>query len=221
MTIKALIFDFDGTILDTETPDFHCWQEIYRERGCELTLEAWSQCVGTTYHSWNPYDHLAELSRRPVDRAATEEAHYRRFLESVKSQPVLPGVVELILAAKARGLQLAVASSGTHEWVEGHLRRLGLLHHFDCIRCQDDVAKVKPDPELYVSVLRCLRLHAEEAIAIEDSPNGIRAARAAGIYTVAVPNSVTATLPLEDANCRFGCLSECELDRLFEMRNAG
>lgn len=209
--IRAVIFDFDGTILDTELPDYEAWQAIFRAHQCELTLEAWSKCLGTTYDVFNPYDHLEELAGGPVARDRIEQEHRRHFLERVASQTVAAGVAERIAEARQLGLRLAVASSSHREWVVGHLTRLGLIGHFEAIRCRDDVARPKPAPDLYLAALEALGVAPHEAIAFEDSPNGAHAAVAAGIYCVAVPNAVSCRLPLDHAHRRVESLAGVRL----------
>ena len=125
---------------------------------------------------------------------------------------MLPGVESWIFAAKQRGFKLGVASSSTSEWVEPHLIRLGLREEFDCLRCADHVKRAKPDPELYVSVLAGLGVEAQEAVAIEDSPNGIMAAKRAGVFCIAVPNSVTTSLDLSQADLRLSSLADLSLE---------
>jgi HAD superfamily hydrolase (TIGR01509 family) len=122
--------------------------------------------------------------------------------------------VQQLDAAHERGLKLGVASSSTREWVAGHLARLGVLERFECLRCRDDVANVKPEPDLYLAVLDCLGVPASEAIAIEDSPNGVAAAKRAGMRCVAVPNSITAGLDLSEADLTLASLAELTLAQL-------
>jgi HAD superfamily hydrolase (TIGR01509 family) len=137
-----------------------------------------------------------------------------RRTELVLANKLLPGVVEHLDAAKAAGLKVGVASSSTLEWVRGHLARLGILDRFDCVRCRDDVTNVKPEPDLYVAVLECLGVAASEAIAIEDSPNGVLAAKRAGMRCIAIPNSITARLDLGQADVVLGSLAEVTLAEL-------
>lgn len=132
----------------------------------------------------------------------------------VLAQKLLPGVVEHLEAAKSIGLKLGVASSSTRDWVRGHLARLGILERFDCLRCRDDVANAKPDPDLYIAVLECLGVLASEAIAVEDSPNGVMAAKRAGLRCVAIPNSITARLDLGQADVLLGSLADVTLAEL-------
>ncbi len=117
-------------------------------------------------------------------------------------QQLLPGVIEYLVAARQLGLKTAVASSSTRKWVMDHLNRFGIGGHFDAIVCREDVKRTKPDPDLYLTALRRLGVQPDEAIAFEDSTNGIHAAKAAGLFCVAVPNLLTADLDLTKADLR-------------------
>ena len=117
--------------------------------------------------------------------------------------------------ARERGLATAIVSSSSRDWIDRHLRRLERAEHFDAIVAADhDTARAKPAPTLYLEALERLALGPEEAIAFEDSPNGIAAAKAAGIFTVAVPNGVTAALGLDEADVLVDSLAELPLERL-------
>ena len=209
--IKAVIFDFDGTILDTESPDFACWQSIFEDHGSRLELESWCQVVGTTWDHFNPFDHLEEKIGKPVNRDDLQVLHRRKFHELVAQQVPMPGVEATLAAAQELGMKLAVASSSRRDWVQGHLERLGLLSHFEVLKTADDVERVKPDPALYLRALEALEVSAEEAIAIEDSVNGVKAAKTAGLYCVAVPNSVTRNLDFAHADHRLDSLADYDL----------
>ena len=210
--IRALIFDFDGLILDTELPDYESWQEVYRAHGCELPVQAWGQIVGGTGASdFDPLVHLEQLCGQKLDREEVWINRRKQYLDSISAQPVLPGVLDYLDDADRLGLKLAIASSSPENWVRGHLARLGLYQRFDVVKTADDVRRTKPDPELYVKSLEALSLKPNEAIVFEDSPNGIKAAKAASIFAVAVPNQVTAQLAFEDADLRLTSLSEMPL----------
>lgn len=197
--IDALIFDFDGLIVDTETPAFESWQVMYGEHGHELSLDLWQGALGTT-HGFDALAHLEGLLGRSLDRAADLER--RRQLKAAMSidQPLLPGVLTILEQAQALGLPRAVASSSDRAWVEGWLERHAIRHIFTCVRTADDVRLTKPDPELFLSAASCLGLPAERCLVFEDSPNGILAARAAGMRCVAVPGAVTRQLALPPAD---------------------
>jgi HAD superfamily hydrolase (TIGR01509 family) len=185
--ISAIVFDFDGLILDTEEPVYRSWLEVYEAHGEQLPFERWVRIVGSTTAEFHPQHHLEERLGRPLTNEVIERRIGRRT-ELILAQQVLPGILQHIDAAKSLGLKLGVASSSTRDWVSGHLDRLGILAKFDCIRCRDDVTSAKPAPDLYIAVLDCLGVSASEALAIEDSPNGVIAAKSAGMRCVAIPN---------------------------------
>jgi HAD superfamily hydrolase (TIGR01509 family) len=214
--IRAVIFDFDGLILDTEVPEFQTWQEIYQAHGCELALEAWATGLGTSADAFDPCAHLAAQLGLSIDREAVQHRRRQRYRELLKAQSVLPGVQEYIAEAKRLGLSLGVASSSSREWVVGHLTELGLSAYFDCIKCRDDVPRVKPDPALYQAVVETFALQPSQAIALEDSPNGIAAAKRAGLFCVAVPNPLTRQLSLAHADLLISSLADFPLLQLLE-----
>jgi HAD superfamily hydrolase (TIGR01509 family) len=213
-TIRALIFDFDGLVLDTETPIFQSYQELYRSLGLELSFERWSDSIGTTDASYDPISELEALVGQRLDRAALQSKQRQREAELIAVQPVRPGVGAYLRSASRLGLKIGMASSSSCAWITGHLRRLDLLAYFDCLQGREDVRRSKPDPELYLNVLSKLQVLPEQAIVFEDSPNGILAARAAGIFTVAVPNPTTRQLPLDGANLRLESLVDMPLESL-------
>jgi HAD superfamily hydrolase (TIGR01509 family) len=213
--IRAIVFDFDGLILDTEEPVYRSWLEVYQAHGEELPFERWVQIVGSTTIGFHPQHHLEERLGRPLPKEVLDRRIGRRT-EMILAQAVLPGVVQHLDAARELGLRLGVASSSSHEWVEGHLARLGILDRFACVRCRDDVEHAKPEPDLYIAVLDCLGVSASEAIAIEDSPNGVAAAKRAGMRCVAIPNSITARLDLTQADITLHSLAETTLRELLE-----
>ncbi len=221
--IRALIFDFDGLILDTEVPDFQSWQKVYQSYGCCLPFSTWASCIGGAAELFNPCDYLEEQLGRAVERDNIRSKRRQHYLELVEAQPILPGVKDYIDDAKRLGLKLGLASSSSRDWVTGHLSRLGLIAYFDCIKCADDVKRVKPAPELYQSALDVLHLRADEGIVLEDSPNGILAAKRAGLFCVAVPNALTRQLSLDMADLRLNSLAALPLEKLLlrAQKNGG
>jgi HAD superfamily hydrolase (TIGR01509 family) len=220
--IKAVIFDFDGLIVETEVPDFQAWQEIYQRYDQRLELETWLPSIGIGPSS-NPFDPLEELERRlghPVEREQLRQQQERRYAELAALQPVAEGVEEYLREAVRLGLKLGVASSSPRQWVTGHLERLGLKPYFSCIRCGDEVRQTKPDPAVYLSVLQCLAVQPEEALALEDSPNGLRAARRAGLYCVVVPSTLTQQASFEGAHLRLRSLKERSLTEVLQLVSA-
>jgi putative hydrolase of the HAD superfamily len=211
--VDALIFDFDGLIVDSETPGFQAWSEVYANHGCSLPFEKYSACIGTI-GGFDLHGYLEEQSGRPIDRTELEQACNTRWLQLMHAQPLLPGIAACVSAARERRLKLAIASSSTQKWVTRNLRKFDLLDQFDAICTSDHVNAVKPDPALYLLALEKLGVSADAAIAFEDSPNGILAAKRAGIFCIAIPNPLTHELPLELADRRLRSLEEFNLDDL-------
>ena len=217
MTIKALIFDFDGLILDTETALLRSWEEIYAEYDITVSKVEWASLLGTSTDLPAAYEIIEKHIGEPIDRESIRTRRIQRELELLESEEVMPGVVDIIAEARERGLRLGVASSSDRKWVIGHLMRLGLHTHFESIRCADDVLRTKPSPDLYLAVLRDMGLQPDQAIAFEDSLHGVEAAKEAGIFCVAVPNNVTRHLPMPEADLTVNALLEMELEAYIQL----
>jgi HAD superfamily hydrolase (TIGR01509 family) len=216
--IKALIFDFDGLILDTETPELMAWQEVYREHGQELTARTWGQIVGgAAASSFEPVAHLVTLTGEELDTDGLKARVREQSLVRINHLAPLPGVREMIDNARKLGLRMAVASSSSHDWVDGHLTRLGLLSFFDTVKTREDVLNVKPEPDLFLAALSALDVRPTEALVFEDSPNGVRAAKRAGLFVVAVPNPTTSQLSFEGEDLRASSLKEISLTDLLRI----
>jgi HAD superfamily hydrolase (TIGR01509 family) len=219
MPVKALIFDFDGLILDTETPEYIAWKEIYQEQGFELPQDEWSKIVGGYgLSTFDAAEHLASLSQGRLDSASLRTRHSSESGALIHAQEILPGVLEVIHEAKGLGLKLAIASSSPHAWVDTHASRLGILQYFEVIICADDVGagRTKPNPDLFLMALNQLQIQKNEAVVFEDSPNGVKAANRAGIFVIAVPNQLTATLNLDGANIVMKSLADLRLSDLLD-----
>jgi HAD superfamily hydrolase (TIGR01509 family) len=189
--IRALIFDFDGLILETELPLVQSWQEIYSKYGLEFPLEKWLSNIGTSDEPYKPYVELERHLGPGIDLTNDYGQRHQRELELIGDRQPMPGVVQYLQEGQKMGLRIGLASSSSCKWVEGHLSRLGLIEYFAVIRAKEDVERTKPDPALFRTAVERLEVLPEEAIAFEDSPNGILAARRAGLYCVAVPNILT------------------------------
>jgi HAD superfamily hydrolase (TIGR01509 family) len=214
MSIKALVFDFDGLILDTEGPVFQSWHELFQDYGYNLTLDDWQVCIGSQEGTDFFFSNLGDKLDASFDMQVEAPKRLERELELIASQPLLPGVLEYIQQATELGLKLGIASSSPCKWVLGHLEERGIRHHFECVLAADDVSITKPDPSLYATALHCLEVSTHQAIAFEDSPNGVLAAKRAGIYCVAVPNPLTRQLQIEEADLQLNSLEELPLREL-------
>ena len=217
--IQALIFDFDGLILDTETPEFVCWQNIYREHGFDFPHERWGSIIGGSGHSdFDAAQHLAHLSQGRLDSASLRARNHLESHDIILKQGPLPGVMDYLQDAQRLGLKLAIASSSDRNWVHTHAKRIGVFDYFDDVITAEDVAigRTKPNPDLFLVALNRLQVQKEAAIVFEDSPNGVKAANRAGIFVVAVPNGATSMLSMQGANLILNSLSEKSLSQLLD-----
>jgi HAD superfamily hydrolase (TIGR01509 family) len=202
--IAALVLDFDGLLMDTETPAFESWRIVYAEHGHTLTMELWAQALGTS-SAFDAAGHLAELLGQQVPPVQVEAASLRARRTAIKQRlneglPLLPGVHSLLEQAQAMGLPCAIASSSDYAWVGGWLRQHGIAERFACVRTADDVAATKPAPDLFLSAAACLGIPPAACLVFEDSPNGILAAQAAGMRCVAVPGAISRQMTLPPAD---------------------
>jgi HAD superfamily hydrolase (TIGR01509 family) len=214
VAIRAFLFDFDGLILDTETASRGGWAWLYDRFGHELPEEKWALVVGTT-HIWDPMDHLEELVGEPLERETLNDERFAHELSMIEAEVLRPGIAEYIEAAARHDLKRAIVSSASRRWIDMHLARLEREVGWDAIVTADgDRQRAKPNPLMYLEALDVLAVAAAEAIVFEDSPNGVRAGKAAGIFTVAIPNDVTRDYGLEEADLVVQSLAELPPDEL-------
>jgi putative hydrolase of the HAD superfamily len=209
----ALIFDFDGLIIDTESAIYEAWRELYAAHGQPLTLATWSQCVGSDFnHSYDPKSELEQLTGRSFDWKAEEDQLTARVHELLVDYPVLPGVLQLLQDAQVAGVPCAVASSSPQTWVVPHLERVGLRSYFHSVTTREDVdGRIKPAPDLFLKAQERLGVAASEVVVLEDSLNGLRAAVAAGFKCVVAPGPTTRHLDFSAAWRRVTTLAELRL----------
>jgi HAD superfamily hydrolase (TIGR01509 family) len=214
MRVRAVVFDFDGVVLDTETTDFRAWCEIFDAHGCELRIDEWVDDIGTQA-GFDVYGTLRSRARGAVppedELRARKRARVAELLEGV--QP-LPGVTAWLDEAESMGIPVGIASSSPPGWIEHHLHRLGLRHRFACVACCDGSLPPKPDPASYLAACDRLGARPADAVAVEDSPHGVAAARRAGLYTVAVPHDLTRALDLSGADVVVESLADLPLSAL-------
>lgn len=217
--IEALLFDFDGTLWDSETVVFEAYRRMYDDHGHTLELDEWAAAVGTL----DGFDPMADLELRlgrALDRGAVDP--WERVDELMVGIDVRAGVREWLDRARARGLALGIVSSNDARWIRHHLGRLGIGEGWSAIVAADgDAGRAKPNPVLYREALAELGVDASAAIAVEDSPHGIAAAKAAGLFCLAVPNEVTRPLDLSRADLVIGSFREITLDELLQVAMLG
>ncbi len=208
--MEAVVFDFDGLIVDTESVWYDVFCGIFRKLDYDLTIDEFALCIGTSD------DVLFDRLKKKV--SFTKESVLREAKSIYKDQlPALKlrdGVLEYLNTAKNLGFKIGLASSSNRIWVEGFLDRFDIKDYFDVIKTADDVVKIKPDPELYLAAIKELRAAPEETIAFEDSVNGLRAALTAGLNVVIVPNKVTGQLNFEGYRLRLNSMSDMTFEEL-------
>ena len=213
---KAIVFDFDGLIVDTEVPEYEAWLNIFRSYGVDLPLSVWTPHIGGGSENFNIYDHLEELTCRQFDRDEMRVRRMAVFAELFKDAVPLPGVEDYIAGARERGMRIGIASSSTHPWVDPKLEQLGLSDTFDTVVCADDVGSSKPDPASYLKAISDLGVTPDEAFALEDSPTGVQGAKNAGLLCVAVPGTLTRDRSYDHADMQFESLTDMPFEELLE-----
>lgn len=197
--MRALVFDYDGLIVDSETPEYECWKKVFEDHGQALPLGDWVHVVGGAVI----VDMRLELERRlgrPLDWAQVDAGRIEHYRSLFDRQGLLPGVQALFDEGRRRGWSIGVASNSTLGWVKPGLQRFGLLGHVGAIRARDTAARPKPHPDPYLEVLAELGAQAGLSFAFEDSATGIAAAKAAGMTAVCVPNALTKHHDLSQAD---------------------
>ena len=196
----AVLFDFDGTLWDSEKAVFRVFRNLFSEHGHELTLQTWSVAIGTV-GGFDPYEELGRLHVDGLDLEAVRVSTEGRIREAASQVPLRPGVAAFLRQLDEARVRRALVSSDRSEWLVTHLERLGWPDGWSAMVCADgDATRAKPNPHLYLAALELLDVPASETFAIEDSPNGIRAAKAAGVRCVCVPNEATSGLDLSEAD---------------------
>lgn len=219
MTIEGIVFDFDGLILDTETPEFTILEDIFKSYGASLPIAEYAAALGSSLEAFDPFEYLAQKIDRPVDQLKLLKNWRALAYPLIEQQAPLPGVEKTIRRAQKLGLKLAIASSSPRDWVVKHLTRLKLIDKFEYILTAEDVQNVKPYPDLYLKSIEALHLNPSQAIAFEDSPNGIQAAKAAGLFCIAVLNPLTRQLDTDHADLVIDSLDGVSLDEVIEKAN--
>ena len=217
MVSLAVIFDFDGVILDSETPEYEAHRSIFEEHGLDLTIEEWCERVGlwpSDSAGW--FDRLSARSGRPPDRAAFLADTSRRFNELVRMVP-MPGVRNLLDELSGAGVPLAIASAAPDRWVGRAIDAIGIRSYFQAIVTGNEVSRVKPAPDVYLEAARRLDVRPHRAIAVEDSSPGLAAAKAAGMRTIVIPHPLTERHDLSAADLRVRHAGQVTLEVLHAL----
>jgi HAD superfamily hydrolase (TIGR01509 family) len=209
MDFAAVLFDFDGVLVDTEWAIYQSWRRVFEEHAHDLPLGIYTRCIGSDFQSWSPKTHLEELTGLAFDWHDLDARRQQEIMAELNGAGPMHGVCEMLAKLPALGLAAAVVSSSSHHWVDGWLEKLGLHCHFATTVCRGDAPRIKPAPDLFLEAARRLNLAPRDCLVIEDSVNGLRAAKEAGMRVWAVPNRVTDCLDFSGADRVFRSLAEC------------
>ena len=212
---KALIFDFDGLIVDTETVIYESWAEIYEKNDQILELNTYKNCVGSNFEQFHPGIELEKRLGKKFNWAIIDAEREELIRQRLAQKEERTGLRYFIENAKEKGLELAIASSSSRNWVLGWIEKLELSKYFSEFVNRDDVEKIKPDPELFLTAAKSLGIHPSEALIFEDSENGLKAATAAGIPCAIITNSITAGGNFSEAIIVAESFTDQRLKKLF------
>lgn len=210
MEFCAVLFDFDGVLVDTEWAIYQAWKRTFGAHGQPLPLEIYTRCIGTDFATWSPKTHLEELTGLAFDWHDLDARRQEEIMAELAHEGPMRGVVDLLEKLKARGIPCAVVSSSSHHWVDGWLEKLGLASYFQTTVCRGDAPRIKPAPDLYLEAARRLTLDPSKCLVIEDSLNGMISAKAANMAVWVVPNRVTECLDFSPADRQLRSLAEVE-----------
>ncbi len=212
MKVKGIVFDFDGLILDTETPELKSWESIYKEYGFLFPVEEYKNNIGSTFNYTAPIQYLAKkLNCNKISQSKIRQKFNELKSSLIEKEVLLPGVLDYLKDAASLGLRIGLASSSDSIWINYHIDRLGLRNSFDSILTKDDVEKAKPFPDIYLLSLLRMGLDKTEVIVLEDSLNGVSAAKSAQLFTIAVPNQATKSFNFKNADLVLDSLSDISL----------
>ena len=219
MNLEAVVFDFDGLIIDTEWVIYETARAAFAAHGHQLSVPAWATVVGLSDDddaAWATLLDAAGIEAFDVaDYSAAYQAQDRSNRDTL---PALPGVEVLFDSLIAEGVAIGVASSSSRAWLDRHLGRLGLTHQLSTIVGADLVGGVgKPAPDVYLQACADLGADPARSVALEDSGHGVTAAKAAGMAAVAVPSRITQFNDFAAADLVVGSLEELTVARLRQL----
>jgi HAD superfamily hydrolase (TIGR01509 family) len=209
MEFAAVLFDFDGVLVDTEWAIYQSWRRVFEDHGHDLPLAIYTRCIGSDFASWSPKTHLEELTGLGFDWHDLDARRQQEIMRDLTHEGPMRGAVAMLEKLTAAGIPQAVVSSSSHRWVDGWLGKLGLAGHFQTVVCRGDAPRIKPAPDLFLEAARRLGLTPADCLVIEDSVNGLISAQAAGMPVWVIPNRVTEGLDFGAAGRVFGSLEEC------------
>lgn len=208
MIFRTVLFDFDGIVVDTEWAIYQAWLRTFEAQGHPLPLELYTRCIGSDFDTWSPKTHLEDLTDSSFDWHELDAQRQQEIVSELEGSQAMEGVTETLDQLDQQGIPSAVVSSSSHSWVDGWLERIGLLERFQTTVCRGDAPRIKPAPDLYLEAAERMGQPPAHCLVIEDSLNGVKSAKAAGMPAWAVPNRVTSCLDFQPADRTFNSLLE-------------
>lgn len=205
---EAVLFDFDGTMVDTEWVIYEEVRAIFEREGQALPLEKYAQCIGSSYEIWSPQTYLEELTGKEYDWDSIRAVRNKRIRERLEDQGLMPGARESLDCVLEERLRCGVVSSSSHDWVDNWITKLDVGHYFEYVTCRGDAPRIKPAPDLFLKGAKRMGIAPEKCLVVEDSRNGMLAAQEAGMEVVAVPNRITKVSDFTGALVQLNSLSE-------------
>jgi HAD superfamily hydrolase (TIGR01509 family) len=212
MEFSAVLFDFDGVLVDTEWAIYQAWLRTFQTHGHDLPLEIYTRCIGSDFETWSPKTHLEELTGKAFDWHDLDAQRQKEIMSELTDEGAMPGVISLLEKLTHVGVRRAVVSSSSHNWVDKWLEKLAISDYFETVICRGDAPRIKPAPDLYLEAAQRLGLQPAECLVIEDSFNGVNSAKSAGMIVWAVPNRVTSVLDFSRADRTFASLVELAME---------
>ena len=212
----AVIFDFDGTILDSETPEYESHKRVFADHGVHLSQDDWCTGIGIVKPDRHWFDWLCARATAAPTFERFRDATRAHFREMVRMEP-MPGIGALIGALAAAGVPRAIASTAPSGWVVRALDELQLAPTFDAIVTGDQVERGKPAPDVYLEAARRLDTAPEQCVAIEDSAPGVASAKAAGMKTVAIPHALSRMHCFDGTDLQVRSASDLTIDDLMRL----
>jgi HAD superfamily hydrolase (TIGR01509 family) len=209
MAFSAVLFDFDGVLVDTEWAIYQSWKRVFEAHDHPLPLNIYTRCIGSDFTTWSPKTHLEELTGLGFDWHDLDARRQQEIMLDLTHEGPMPGTVTCLEKLASAVVPCAVVSSSSHRWVDGWLEKLGLARYFKTTVCRGDAPRIKPTPDLFLEAAQRFALAPADCLVIEDSLNGVRSAQAAGMPVWVVPNRVTADLDFSTADRVFRSLAEC------------
>ncbi len=218
--VSAVLFDFDGILVDTEWAIYQSWKNCFTHEGQELPLSIYTRCIGSDFATWSPKTYLEELTGKQFDWNMLDKLRQQEIVAELSEEGAMPGVIDLLDLLTAHQIPCAVVSSSSHHWVDDWLDKLHLTRYFDHVICRGDAPHIKPAPDLYLAAAHRFSLNPAHCLVIEDSLNGVISAHAASMPVWAVPNRVTNCLDFSQADRIWGSLAEVVAEFSIQMDDA-